>query len=179
MGFQIEDGKGRGFVSSVSDVNRLNVSAKAQDRIYYISRDSQLAFSWDSTFGATSGNTVLYLKNTSTSRNFFVNRFELASEVANKFEVYKTAGTPAGTIVSGANLNLSSNLTADASAYGNGSIAGLTNDPKLATVRSPANATEVLQFGDAVILGFNDALSVQVGATGSVDITVVGYFENR
>jgi hypothetical protein len=159
MAFQIEDGKGQGYVCSVSDVNRLNVSAKSNPRIYYVSRDDQQAFTWVSDFNAASGNNVFYMRNTNASLNLF------------------TEGTAGGTIVSGANLNRSSNFTPSASVYGNAAVTGLTNGIKMASYRTTANNSKEIVFDNALELGFNDAFSVSTAVAGSVSISCVGYFD--
>lgn len=176
----IEDGKGKNGAASVSAVQRLNVSAKTAPRIFYITRDEERSFSWVSEYSATSGDTVLFVKNNDTDRNLIVHYLSVGGANAGKYEFFTATGTPAGTIITPTNLNVSSRKEASSIQYGNAAVTGVSSISKLYTKRIPAGQTEpIIGIAQSVILGFGDAIMVTyTGSTGEVDVELTGYFED-
>ena len=107
---KIEDGKGKNGDCSVSTAQRLNVSAKTRDRMFYISRDDEQAFNAVMpTFNGVAGNYVFYLKNTSSTKNLFLHSLEYHSVENVQWKVWNVTGTAAaGTAITPTNLNLGS-----------------------------------------------------------------------
>jgi hypothetical protein len=182
MGWKIEDGVGRGYEASVSDVNRLNVSSKSQNRIFYISRDSGEAFNLVSTdSGATAGEYILYLQNTSTTKNMYVDRIEYHSANAALWKLWTVTGTAAGSsALTPTNLNRTSSKVAEATARGDGAITGLTAGAQLATHRNAADGEGQMEFQGALILGPNDAIAVEydTGTTGAAEVDIFFWYES-
>lgn len=179
---KIEDGRGRGYSMSVSESNRANVSAKTAPRTYYVSRDDELVFNLVSIdASADAGDIIAYIKNISDTKNLFVKQVHLSSVNAALWKFWAATGTPAGTVLTPANLNLSSGRTSPTSAYGDGAVTGLT----LASVpfdalRTPANSHEEHIYEGALILGPGNAIAVEydTGTTGAADVTIEFYFED-
>jgi hypothetical protein len=181
MGLQIEDGKGSGRSCSVSTVNRLNVSAKTNPRIFYSSRDDGLAFNLISTdSGATAGEYIFYIKNSSATRNLFVKHIEFHSANAAVWKVWEVTGTASGTTITSSNLNLSSGQVAEAVGVGDGAITGLTTVKQIGTHRNDANGEGEMTYDDALILGTGKAIAVEydTGTTGSAEIDCFFHYED-
>jgi len=180
MGLVLDDGKGRGYSSSVSESLRLNVSSKSNPRIFYISRDDGLAFVANSTdTSADAGDYIFYIKNTSTTRDLYVERFEYHSANAALWKLWEVTGTASGTSVTASNLNLGSGISAEATCVGNGAISGLTTVKQLGTHRNGANGEGDMYYGDALILTPGKAIAVEydTGTTGAAEIDIFFHYE--
>lgn len=174
----IEDGKGRGYKMSVSSTQRGNVSSKSNPRSYYVSRDDGRLFSWYSTYSATSGDYVLYIKNTDQDRKLVLSTFIFGSDNNAQYTVERVSGTAGGTAITPTNFNLTSGRVAQSDTYGNAAVTGLTNVSTFGKIRSLANAPSVGTSLESLILGTSDAIAVKfAGTTGVIDITVFGYYE--
>ena len=178
---QIEDGKGRGFQASVSESQRLNVSSKTAERIFYISRDNGLAFIAVSTVAsAAAGSYAVYLKNTSTTKNLFIERVEYHSANAALWKLWQVTGTAAGTALTASNLNLTSGTPAEASVYGSAAVTGLTTVKQLGSHRNTAGGEGEMSYHYALILGPGDAIAAEydTGTTGTAEIDIFFHYED-
>ena len=164
---KIEDGKGKNGDASVSDVQRLNVSAKTQPRIFYVSRDDGGAYNavYDD-ITAAAGEYTMYLKNTSSTRNIHIADIEFHSVENVKWKVWSVSGTAAaGETVTPSELNLSKGIPADCIAMaGNTAITGLSTVAQLGSHRSQANGDSDMMFEGALILGPGNAIAVEYDA---------------
>lgn len=179
----IEDGKGSGRKASVSDKQRLNVSSKTRKRMFYISRDDQLAFNGVMpSYSATAGDYVYYIKNTSSTRNMFIQSLEFHSIQAVHWKVWKVTGTAAGgTAITAGNMNLGSGKEAEATIMGGGAtITGLTTERQIGTHRTVATGETSMDFGEALILPPNSAIAVEydTGTTGLCEIDCLFFYED-
>ena len=173
----IEDGKGRGFKASVSSVNRLNVSSKSNPRAYYNSRDGEM-YTFHSSYSASSGDVVLYIKNDNPDKNFVVTGIWLGGANAAVWEFFQASGTATGTDVTGVQLNFTSGNTAQATSKGNAAVSGTANEATIAKFRTPATASGDADFRETLILGNKDAIGIiYTGTAGAIEITVGGHFE--
>jgi len=174
----IEDGKGRGFKASVSSFLRLNVSSKSNPRIYYNSRVLGSAFTFVSEYSATSGDYVLYIKNTSTVNSLVISGVWASADENAKWCIEKVEGVASGTDVVANPLNFSKKTTATADIKGSAAVTGLTKEATVAASRSMANTTIPMQFEDALIIGSSTAIAIKyIGTAGDVSVTVGGHFE--
>jgi len=176
---RIEDGKGSGRTVEVGPNNRLATESKVSGRDFFISRDDGQSYhviSEDAT--AVANEETIYLQNTSTTLNLFIDHIILATDTANKFRLKKVTGTAAGgSAKTPVNLNLTSSNAAAATARGDGSITGLTDDGDLEIIRVGADDTGEMAFGDQLILGQNDAIAVETEANAAVEMTIDFHFE--
>ena len=93
----IQDGTGKGTKVRVSIDNRLDTSSRSNPRSYYISRDEGRVFNATSDVtSASAGDYVLYLKNTSETRNMFIGSIEYHSTEAVQWRVWEVTGTAGG-----------------------------------------------------------------------------------
>jgi len=179
---RINDGKGKNGDASVSSVQRLNVSAKTKNRLFYISRDDGLAFNAVMpTFSAAAGEYVYYLKNTSSDKNIFINSVEYHSVEAVVWKVFSVTGTAAGgTVITPTNINLGSGRQAEATVMGGGAtITGLTTVAQIGTHRTQATGEASMDWGGGLILAPNTAIMVEydTGTTGLCEIDCLFHFE--
>ena len=169
----IEDGKGKNGKASVSSVQRLNVSAKNANRMFYSSRDFGNAYNavYDD-ITAVSGDYTAYLKNTSSTYNLFVSEIEFHSINDTKWKIWEVTGTAAsGEVVTPAELNLSRNIPAPVIAMaGDTNITGLTNVQQIGSHRNTAASDSGMNFAGSLILGPGDAIAIEVdvGVSGLV-----------
>ena len=181
MGLHIEDGKGRGYISSVSESNRLNVSSKSNPRAFYISRDDGLAFNVASVdVDADAGDIICYVKNTSTTRNLYVRQIHYGSLNAALWKTWQVTGTAGGTEISPGNLNLTSGKSAEATAFGSNPVTGLSLDKLLSSHRNTAGAHGIEPWEDVLVLGPNNAIAVEydTGTTGPAEVNIEFHYED-
>jgi len=169
---KIEDGAGTGNVAAVNSVNRLQVSARTARRSFYISRDQgqvYTALSEDAT--ALANEETIYLKNTSPTRNVFLDTILISSDVASKWRLKFVTGTAAGTIITPINLNKTSSNDAEVEARGDGSVTGLTDDGDISIFRVRAGAGIIARPRSTIILGQNDAIALECEINCAAEIT--------
>ena len=90
----LEDGAGTGLRAKVNVVNRLDVSARQNPRTFYISRDDGQVYtliSEDAT--AVSGEEVMYLQNTSSTKKLFVDRVLFSVDTNSKWRIKFVQGS--------------------------------------------------------------------------------------
>ena len=184
MAQTIKDGKGSGREVSVSSTNRMDVSSRSNGRDFYVSRDDGQAYHWSGQVAnATVGSIVLAVRNLSNTLNIFINEVTVTSLTSTTWEIYANNGVDTGTTVTGVNLNRTSSNVADSDALSTvtlGTANAVTN--KLAEFNSGGFETAEHNFGDALILGRNDSINVEIGgatlgAGAIVNITIDGHFE--
>ena len=89
-------------------------------------------------------------------------------------------GTPAGTVVTPKNSNLTSSNDADATSYGNAAVTGLTIGDRMVMRRVSATKNDCIQSGVSIILGQGDAIAVTyTGSTGICDAQMHFYFDEE
>ena len=181
MGMQIKDGTGSGVLAGVSSDKRLNVSSKAEDRIFYAARDNGKAFSVHSIdSAAAAAEYTLYFKNDSGTEKFHVKDFVLSAGVLTVFKVSTVTGTAAGvTALTPFNLNIQGGHVALATSRGDGAVTGLTEATNFFSIAVAADETVQYDFHGALILSKDDAIAVEcdVTAGGSVNIYMSGWYE--
>lgn len=182
MAIQITDGTGTGQSVGVSPTgNRLNVSSRSDERIYYISRDNGDAYTvYSRDSAAAADEHQLYFKNTSTTKKFYVNTIELGGADLCIFSIVVATGTATGgSSITPTNLNFTSGNTASATVLGNGDVGGFAPGAVIRHKATAADTTETIEFHDSLILGQADAIAVytRIGGTGEVTITLTGYYD--
>jgi hypothetical protein len=175
---KIEDGSGTGKVAKVNAKQRLDVTASTLNQRALVSALDGQTYVWTTSFSAATGNEVIYIKNNSKTKLLFIDKIIMSSVNAGLFELYVATGTPGGTTITGANVNLTSNNVADVAAYGEAAVTGLTLGSRLSIVRTAANGSGTMDLQDILILGFDTAITLEyTGSTGLVDVSIEGYFE--
>ena len=176
---QIKDGTGSAQLAGVTD-NRLDVSSRSEERIFYASRDDGQAYTWVTATSTTAANdTILLVKNTSKTKNLHIDHVGITVVTASLVTVHRPAAivtTPTGTAVAGANLNGNSGNVADATAIKDESTNALT--VPLLKYQAVAATPEHFEFHGAVVLGPDQSIAVDVVATeASFECAISGWFE--
>ena len=175
---KIEDGTGSGNVAGVNTVNRLKVSARTARRNFFISRDSGQVYtiiSEDAT--AVANEETIYLKNTSTSRNLFIDTIIISSDVVSKWRLKFVTGTATGTTLTPVNMNKTSSNDAEVEAKGDGSVTGLTDDGDIAVFGVGVGANITQRPRAVILLGQNDAIAIEAEINAAVEITIEFHLE--
>lgn len=176
----IQDGTGSGQLAKVNDQNRLAVSASIFPKASLVARESAGTYTWTSSYSATSGDEIIYIKNTSKTQDLVLHHIICGCVNTATFGVFQVTGTASGTTITGTNTNLTSSLDADATSYGDAAVTGLTIGDRVHFRRVGANDSKAIDTQDAVILGLNDAIAVTyTGSTGVADIEIMGYYKNK
>ncbi len=161
---------------------RLNVSSRSDSRAYYNSRDLGKTYTWTSSFSAATGQQIIYIKNISSTDNLYVTHIDVGGVNSGLFELFKvtSAGAAGGTAVSGENMNLSKGHgnSPDSEAYGDASVTGTLTGERLLLKRIPVNSSATIHTFNVVVVGQNDAIAITyTGATGIVDVSILGFFD--
>ena len=144
------------------------------------------AFVWNAlSYDITAADTILTVRNTSTDRLLVINNIYMNTDVNGFYDIHiqtvATAFTTTnGAVVTGVNLNTSSNKVADAGAISD-EEAIAAQGSIIATLRS--NEATADQFSidfktnDAIVLGTNGRIAVDASAAAATcECTIVGYF---
>jgi hypothetical protein len=175
---KIEDGIGSGRLAAVNNRNRLDVAASIFTEHHLVAVKDAQTYIWNTSFSAATGNEVIYLKNTSKEKLLVIHRITVNSVNAGLFELYQATGTASGTSITGVNTNLTSGNAADAIAYGEAAVTGITLGNRIDIARTAANGRTAMKLDDVLVLGLNDAIAVEyTGSTGLVDLIITGYYD--
>ena len=168
----LKDGKGRGNLAGIGNSNRLDVSTRANDRIYYSSRDNNGAYTVQFHVIQAAGGTsagIGYIENTGSDK-INIKEISVSTEEPTggltKFGIWRKPTVSGGTTRAAVNLNFGSNNTPnatikEATAAGTVSISG---GYSLYTIRMEGMGSKILDLHDAVILGSNDILGIMASA---------------
>jgi len=168
----IKDGSGAGYLARVGPSNKLDVSARVNDRIYYASKDDGKAFIVQFELTQISGGTtenVGYITYTGTER-LNIKQVTLTSEDAGmtKFGIWKNPTTlSGGATATPVNLNFGSNNSSSTTCIedADGTAITITGGSSLYTVRTNGPDSKIIPFYDAIILGTNDTIAIKGNAT--------------
>jgi len=138
----IEDGAGTGYKVQVDKKNRIRTYSVVEDEPTFINRVEKEMYSspWTSSgiTAATGGNWIVYVKNTSTSKDMVVvtlkHRVEDTGGSLSSW--LNVIGTPGGTLatITPANRNAGSNNEASCDYYTSTNITGLSGGRKVGSV---------------------------------------------
>lgn len=176
---KIEDGKGKSGDAGVNKRQRLDVSSQSNPRIFYFSRDFGLSYVVClEGITAAANDIVGYLKNTSSTRNLFVDDVTMGGVEAIKWKIFKATGTAAAgeTTAAKAALNLSKGIVAEADIMaGNTTITGLTAGDQVGSKRSGALDSTEIDYHDSLILGPGNAIMIEYD-TGTGGLCEIMFF---
>lgn len=180
MGFQIEDAKGTGSGLSISIDNRARVNSKTSDKIYYVSRDDEDAYSWSNvSYDYSAGDTILLVRNDNADKSLIINKIYINGSTATEVVIHSPTATftIAGTTVTGNNLNRKSGKVALATAKANetGNTQGVVIwRGYIETGVAPL----LLDLDDSIILGYDQSIGVDFVTDGTAArVNIIGYFD--
>lgn len=170
-------------VTEAGGKGRADVSARADAREYYVSRDEGEAYSWrNATYNYTAADTILLVKNTHTTKALVISSITMAGDSATEVLVHIPTAevTPTGTEVTGLNRNGNSSNVAAATAKGNET--NNSSPPAAATIdfstRIGADAPYHYETHDTLRLAQNQSVGVDFVTVGAAaDVTITGYYE--
>ena len=194
---QIQDGTGTGHAVKVTDQNRMDVSSRIGSRVYYASRIHGDSYCWTAVSAdVAAGVGGIHLTNNSTSHSLFIEKIYVWADVVNQFKIWSPATYTAqnGTAIVGLNLNRASANAADATCTANETSNTFVPAQTLVTVRNTryvrgngddlvdipaASQGQWIEFGGALILGYHNAIAVELVAdTAAFEATIIGYFHD-
>ena len=160
---------------------RLNVSSRSDTRAFYISRDDEevyvLRIEDDD---AVLADIVVYLQNTSPTKDLYILDIHVSSENAATFKIaFGDATAATGTAVDPVNLNRGSPNDSADNSFGNGAVGGVTASTFFSSLRVGAGESEEWGFERALILGQNDNIVIEydTGSTGDIEIDIFFFQE--
>ncbi len=177
MSLTILDGTGQGFLAKVDNQNRVLTKATATPPLEHESDAHGQAAYINSTNAATGGQEVLSIDNQESDLHFHITRLLLNSTIDTLWTLFEiTSGTPGGTAVTYQNPNLGSGITRSLTAFGNNSVTGSLSGNTLFHVASLADTTLPVFLEGSLILGNSDKVALTADATGTVAVTVIGFW---
>ena len=176
MGDFIKDGTGAGYLAGVDVEHRLRVYATTESEISHESESNNRAYTWTYAYDYDANDTILWLKNISSSHNLIINKVGVSSDTTTQFVAHFPKDTVyAGTLVTGVNVNRSSNNPADALCYGNET--GNTRGDIEVQGFIAANAFALIPQDGSVILGIGNEFAIDLVTAGTMGIvTIRGYY---
>ena len=113
----IEDGKGTGRKAQVNSDNQLTTFSVVETEFLSVNVNDEMAFVWDfPAYNYAAADTVMWLRNDS-NLDLHIHHIYLYSDTATVLSLHKPSNvTPAGTLITGCNINLTSGTIAEATA---------------------------------------------------------------
>lgn len=168
-----------GNIPDVTDDHQLKVIGAVESDLEYASEVKGKAYSWNSSF-ATGGTgvEVISVKNTSSTDILVIDEIVVCAVAACVFTLFEvTSGTAAGTTITGQNFNLSSGLSASATAYGNAAVTGSLSGNTLAYECVTAGDSTILDTKGGLVLGQDDEIALTASANTTVYVTLIGHYK--
>ncbi len=174
--FVLEDpATGRGM--NVTSDGHGEVVAITEAGFEHASEKDGLSFSWNSTYSATGGQEIISIQNDDNDRHLHIVSVMVSSDTSSLFTLFEvTSGTPAGTTITGQNLNLDSGKVAEETAFGNASVTGGLSGNTLSLAYVATGDSEMMHLDSALILAKNDVVAVTLATSGVAAITVNGFY---
>ena len=172
----IRDGTGKGFLAQVTSENKLRAYSTIENEASFESETKERCYSWTDSYNYAANDTIIWLRNDSSTLNLLIEKIVVSSDTATQVIFHSPENTaPAGTVVTGVNLNRSSNHIADATCYRDE-----TNNVRanvIANAIIQANVPAIFPVDGAIILGYLDCLAVDFVTVGALGMaTIRGYF---
>ena len=105
MSIKIDDGGGSGRSAVVDKNQHLETSATTSSESHFVALHKGQTYIWTSSYSASTGNEVIYIKNDSKNQYLIIDKVTVNSVLTGLFELYSATGTSSGTTITGANTN--------------------------------------------------------------------------
>ena len=179
MAFVIEDGKGKGNKAEVNEAQELVVRSIVETELEHASISGK-AYSWDSLeLDIDAGDTMLFVKNLGSTPLILDTASFNGSNVICTWTLLigSLTTTPAGTAVTGVNLNeVFSSTLADATAFSDETA--LADGDIIGRVKTAVSGHHIHPL-NGVILGINHYIQInQITESTSGSVLLIGHFEN-
>lgn len=170
-----------GTLAKVDDEQRIWVNGVISHREEWISKHNGQVFVWGiEGYSYSDGDTILLVKNIDPNRNFHIVNLLVQSSVKTVALVhFPTCNTPAGTTVTGVNVNRTSTNEALAIAKSN-ETNNTPGDQFVKVIIKADTPTKLLDANGSGILGYNDCIAIDLATAGtSCYAFVCGYYINE
>jgi len=178
----IDDGGKNGPVT-VSNTNRLDVSARSASRTYYESRDQgQVYTAAIEDAGAVADEVTVWVKNTSTTKDMIIDTLTVGSDVLSTWHIKFASFTtqPTGTLITATNLNKASSNTASAEVRGGaGGVANVVQGDEISFINVAAGGQSIWDTKEALRLGQDDQIAIECKTNSAALITVAFHFDSE
>lgn len=156
----------------------LRTYAMVESEISHMSEVHGDAFTWAASYNGGAGDTILWLRNDNTEKNLIIENIVVCnSTIRTEFVVHTPVNAaPAGTTITGVNLNFGSGKVALASA-----VQDETNNTQssIITHGKLSGNMVIMPVDGAIILGYLDCLAVDFVAASTIAIaTIRGYYHS-
>lgn len=141
---------------------RLNVSSRSDNRSYYVSRDTGLAYSvvFDDA-DCDQGDVFFWLKNDNVDKAIVIDSIGINGLLTGSFKLqFETATLTGGSALTPTNLNRTASHQAVITCRGNGLLSTSASGGTIDQVSVAATAHEEFRLADRVRLGQGDAISL-------------------
>ena len=175
----IDDGTGAGYKAHVTDENKLRVYSTVETEISFESEFNGRAFSWSNvSYDYAAGDTVLLVKNTSTTLNLIVDHIHIYAGSISEVVVHcPTCASPTGTAVTGVNMNRQSGRVAESTAIADETTNTQANVIARHVCPGSGNGGIDIELDGALILGLNDCIAIDFTDEGaSAYVNIEGYY---
>jgi len=175
----MEDGRGSGRKAEVDKHYRLTTYCTVVNEVSHQSEQHGAAYTWTHDYNYDAADTILWLRNDSTTQNLLIDKIVMASNVATQVTIHSPTGTTAaGTEIIGVNLNRQSGNVALATAKGDET--GNTQANVIVEALVPANIPAIMPVEGAIILGYFDEIAVDFVTVGTMGtVTFRGYYKDK
>ena len=179
MGFQIEDGTGRGHKAEVTPSNRLATYAAIENTLAFQSRENASAYVWTAVQDWGADVNALWIRNDSSTHDLHIERVVISPPADCFTEIYIGEGNTAGGVeVIGNNLNLGSgNVATVTCTYSNTNVDAGAGMTLLTAFYSTIGRTLLATLGSLILpLGGEMAVNL-VTDVGLTSVIVAGYYQ--
>jgi hypothetical protein len=175
MGFQIEDGAGKGNQAKVDKVNRLWTMSTIYNKATHAAGTGNCYF-WTTSYIPSAGDTILWLSNLSTIKYLAIETIHMTSDTITRVTVHRPVYTaPAGTLITGINSNFTLGNLAPVLCYSN-ETNNTQGDTLIQDMISP-NDRSCFPINGSILLGYNDCIAIDFVSTVTLAaVTIVGFF---
>ena len=172
----IEDGVGSGNKAKVTPGNLLRTYAQTESEISYESESHGQAYSWTASKDINATDSIIWLRNDSTTHNLIIEEISITTDAAGSFFVYCPTGTTAdGDTITGTNLNRSSGKVALATCRSDAT--GTTPANYILYGHCGTDETVLIDLKGSLILGYLDEVAVDItDEPGLAQATILGYY---
>lgn len=175
----IDDGKGSGRKAEVNKDNQLETFAVIETEFLSVNINDEKAFVWNfPAYDYDAGDTVMWLRNDSDEK-LHIHHIYLYSDTATVVELHNPANVvAAGTPITASNINLTSGVTADSSAYQDETVSAQGDVLHTEYIAANGTISILKEEGYELILGKNDIIAIDLTTAGTSTFGhIVGFYK--
>ena len=176
---RIDDGTGSGRQAKVNSEFQLGTFSVVETEFLSVNVNDEKAFVWDfPAYDYDAGDTVMWLRNDS-ELNLHIHHVYVYSDTATVLEVHRPINvTPAGTAIVDGNINFTSGVTAEGTAYQDETVGVKGTVLKTEYMAANSPVTLFKEEGYEIILGKNDIIAIDLVTAGTSTFGhIVGFYK--